>query len=295
MPDDRFAYYDLQRLEASHDVDLLFPGWQPGDERLVVLSPHDDDGLLGAGYAIQAARANGGEVTLLILCDGSAGYSTPEEKETIVATRQIETLAAYGALGLDRERVLRCDYPDFSLAGYLGWHLPDGSPGTMQRILPELRRTGVTRLLLPNGYREHIDHEATERIGRYDGPQVGDPILADLGLAPPVRSVLQYAVWGDFSPEDALVHGRAQALRANRALLAPAEAEARVVEGLRAFRSQARIIEGLVAAREGRRHGGRWMEVYLALDPRPALDYGPYHAAVAKINGVDAESIGRNI
>jgi hypothetical protein len=290
MPDDCFAYYDLQRLEASHDLDLLFPGWQPGDERLVVLSPHDDDGLLGAGYAIQAAWANGGEVTLLILCDGSAGYSTPEEKETIVATRQIETLAAYGALGLDRERVLRCDYPDFSLAGYLGWHLPDGSPGTMQRILPELRRTGVTRLLLPNGYREHIDHEATERIGRYDGPQVGDPILADLGLAPPVRSVLQYAVWGDFSPEDALVHGRAQALRANRALLAPAEAEARVVEGLRAFRSQARIIEGLVAARASRRHGDRWMEAYLALDPRPALDYGPYHAAVAKIDGVDTES-----
>jgi len=218
MPDNSFTYFDFQRMTRSHDIALLFPGWQPDDERVVVLSPHDDDALLGAGYLIQAAHANGGEVYLLILCDGSAGYSTPEEKDTIVAVRRGETVAAYGILGLDEAHILRCDYPDFSLEGYIGWRLPDGSPGTMRRILPELRRLRVTRLLIPNGYREHIDHEATERIGRYDGPQVGDPVWSDLGLAPPVRSVLQYAVWGDFSPEDALVHGRLPALRASRTI-----------------------------------------------------------------------------
>lgn len=280
MPDSRFAYYDLQRMTRSYDIALLFPGWQPGDERVVVLSPHDDDGLLGAGYLMQAVPANGGEVHLLILCDGSAGYSTPEEKETIVAVRQAETLAAYQTLSLDKDHILRCDYPDFSLAGCVGWRLPGGSPGTMQCILPELRRLRVTRLLMPNGYREHIDHEATERIGRYDGPQVGDPVFSDLGLAPPVRSVLQYAVWGDFSPEDALVHGRSSALRANRALLAPAGAEARVMAGLQAFSSQSRIIEALVAAREARRHGDRWLELYLAFDPRPKLNHQPYHDAI---------------
>jgi hypothetical protein len=285
VPPGRFTYYDLDRSVASDDIALLFPGWQPGDERLVVLSPHDDDGLLGAGYAVQAARASGSEVYILILCDGSAGYSAPEQKETIVATRRAETLDAYRALGLHAGHVLRCDYPDFSLAARLGLRLADGSPGTMRRVLPDLRRLRVTRLLLPNGYREHADHEATERIGRYDGPQVGDPVLADLGLAPPVRSVLQYAVWGDFSPEDALVHGRPSGLRANRALLAPAGAEDRIAEGLRAFCSQARIIEGLVAAREARRHGERWLEVYLAFDPRPALDYRPYHAAIEEIVG----------
>jgi hypothetical protein len=294
MPVDGFAYYDLQLMKSSHDIAVLFPGWHPDDERLVILSPHDDDGLLGAGYVTLAAQANGGEVYLLILCDGSAGYSTPEEKETVVATRQAETLAAYRALNLDETHVLRCDYPDFSLEKYLGRCLPDGSPGTMQRILPELRRLRVTRLLMPNGYREHVDHEATERIGRYDGPQVGDPILADLGMAPPVRSVLQYAVWGDFSPEDALVHGRSPTLRANRALLAPAEAEAQMEEGLRAFHSQARIIDGLMRARETRRHGDRWLEVYLAFDPRPQMDYQAYHATITQIDRVQ-EAQGRSI
>ena len=77
---DRFAYYDLERSEAGEDIALLFPGWQPGDERVVVLSPHDDDGLLGAGYAVQAAEANEGAAYLLILCDGSAGYSTTSQR-----------------------------------------------------------------------------------------------------------------------------------------------------------------------------------------------------------------------
>ncbi|MCD6290358.1 MAG: PIG-L family deacetylase [Anaerolineae bacterium] len=286
MSDVLFSYYDLQLGTASGDISLLFPDWRAGDERLVVLSPHDDDALLGAGYAIQAAQSNGGEVYILILCDGSAGYSSPEEKETIVSTRRAETLAAYRVLGLDEEHVLRCDFPDFSLMGYVGWRVPPGVAGTMQCVFPILRRLKVTRLLIPNGYREHIDHEATERIGRYDGPQVGDPILADLGLAPAVRSVLQYAVWGDFSPEDALVHGRPITLRGNRAVLASAIAEERVIKGIRSFRSQARIIEGLVAAREARRHDNRWLEVYLMFDPRPVLDYRPYHAAIMDIEGI---------
>ncbi|MCS7220330.1 MAG: PIG-L family deacetylase [Anaerolineae bacterium] len=281
-----FTYYDLQRNLSSTDITLFFPSWQPGDERVVILSPHDDDALLGAGYLLLAIQASGGEVYILILCDGSAGYSTPAEKKDIIAIRRAETLIAYKALDVDASHILRCDYPDFSLAGYLGWQLPDGSPGTMQRILPELRRLRATRLLVPNGYREHVDHEAAERIGRYDGPQVGDPVLADLGLALPVRSLLQYAVWSDFSPEDALVHGRSPALRANRALLAPAEVEDRVMAGLQAFRSQARIIEGLVAARTARRHDDRWLELYLAFDPRPPLDYSPYHAAIRRIDGI---------
>ncbi len=278
-----FIYYDLQHNECSHDIALLFPDWRADDERIVILSPHDDDALLGAGYLIQAAQANGGDVYLIILCDGSAGYSVREEKETIVALRQAETLEAYKALGIVQDHILRCDYPDFSLSAYIGWRLFDGSPGTMQHILPELRRICVTRLLAPNGYREHVDHEATERIGCFDGPQVGDPVLPESGFVPPIRSMLEYAVWSDFSPMDALAHGRPSAIRANRALLVPPEAELKVEEGLLAYRSQARIIEGLVRGREKRRHGDYWLELYLSFDPRPELNYQSYHAAISEI------------
>lgn len=49
-------------MEEDLQVCLLFPGWEAEDEHVAVISPHDDDGLLGAGYAILAALANEAEV-----------------------------------------------------------------------------------------------------------------------------------------------------------------------------------------------------------------------------------------
>ncbi len=281
-----FVYYDLQLRRKSGRIDLLFPGWCAGDERVAIFCPHDDDGLLGAGYALLAALANAAQVYVFIFCDGRAGYSVPEDRETIVARRRAESAAAYSALGVPQENIIRFNYPDFSIMGWLGWILPEGQRGTFYQTLPALRRLKITRLLVPNGYREHIDHEATFRAGAYDGPQVGDPVLVDWGRAAPVRSTAIYAVWGDLSPEDALVSGRATNLRGNRAIAVPLVVEEAVMNSLRQFASQGQIIEGLVAARAGRRQGGRAIEVYLAFDPRPALDYRPYHAAIADIDGI---------
>ncbi len=280
-----FSYFDLRRGIMSDDIDLLFPAWQEGDERLVVLCPHDDDGLLGAGYAILAALANGAQVYIFIFCNGCGGYSTPEEKETIVEVRKKETPVAYAILGIPSENIVRFDYPDFSLVPNIGWMMPWGGEGTAGPHLRALRRLKATRLMIPNGYREHMDHEAAYRIGAYDGPQVGDNILADWGLAPPIRSCLQYAVWGDFSPEDALVTGSELSLRGNRAILAASEVEGTIERGIREFRSQSRVIEGLVEARKNRRSEDRVIEIYLAFDPRPVLDYGPYHEAIKRIRG----------
>jgi hypothetical protein len=283
------SYFDLARGVHSNDISLLFPEWRAGDERIAVLCPHDDDGLLGAGYAIIAAQAQGGSVYIFIYCNGCAGFSTPEEKATIVETRRQETLAAYAELGIAAENIVRFDYPDFSVAPNIGWLMPWGGEGTFPATLRTLRRLKITRVLVPNGYREHIDHESVYRIGTYDAPQVGDNILADWGSAPPVRSCLEYAVWGDFSPEDALVCGRDLSLRANRAILAPPQVEDTVERGIRRFRSQSRVIEGLVAARKNRRNEKGVIELYLAFDPRPPLDYGPYHEAIRRISSVEGE------
>ena len=139
---------------------------------------------------------------------------------------------------------------------------------------------------MPNGYREHIDHEATYRIGAYDGPQAGDPILAEVGLVPPIRSFAQYAVWADLSPEDALVKGRPDGIRANRAIVAPPTVEERITRSVLYWESQQQIIAGIMAARRAHRvRNGRAVELYLAFDPRPALDYTPYHNLIAQISG----------
>lgn len=279
------TYYDLRAGTHSRDISLLFPEWRPGEERVAIVAPHDDDAALGAGYLMLAAQEAGSQVWVLICCDGSGGYSDPKEKDTIVAVRRQETLAAHQELGIPAERIVRFDFPDFSLLSRLGWRLPAGGEGADAQCLRALRRIGVTRLLVPNGYREHIDHTAAHLLGAFDAPQVGDPVLADWGRAAPVRSTLVYSVWGDFSPEDALVAGAGSLLRANRALVAPPEMEERIAASLRAFRSQARIIDGLLAARRGRFFDGGAVELYQAFDPRPSLDYAPYHQRLREIAG----------
>ncbi len=279
------TYYDLRAGTRSRDISLLFPGWKAGDEQVAIVSPHDDDAALGAGYLALAAQEAGGQVWVLICCDGSGGYSTPEERDTIVAVRRQETVAAHEELGIPAERIVRLDAPDFSLLSRLGWKLPAGGEGADAACLRALRRMGVTRLLVPNGYREHIDHTAAYLLGAFDGPQVGDPVLADWGQTAPVRTTLVYSVWGDFSPEDALIAGASSRLRANRALVAPPEMEERVAASIRAFRSQARIIEGLLAERRGRFFDGGAVELYQAFDARPSLDYAPYHQRLREISG----------
>lgn len=288
-----FTYYNLRERSSSSEVDLLFPNWQEGDERMLVLSPHDDDGLLGAGYTILAASATGAEIHVAIFCDGWAGYSTPEEAATIVERRRKETVAAYELVGVPEEHIHRLDYPDFSLWPYLGWHLPRGHLGTMATVLPRMRELKPTRLLIPNGYREHIDHEATYRVGAYDGPQVGDAVLAEYGLPEGIRSYLQYAVWGDFSPENALVAGAPAALRANRAIAASARVEEWIGQAVERFESQSQVIAGILERRRRNRiRGERALELYLAFDPRPSLDYGPYHRFIGNWNRLEGSENG---
>ena len=279
-----FKYYDLRKRAASRQIDLLFPNWQPGSERVAIFSPHDDDALLGAGYLILAALANGADVFVYIFCDGSAGYSKPEDKDNIVSIRQAETLAAYNAIEVPAERIIRFDFPDFSLLPYIGRKLPGGKTGTFEKVLRSLRKNQITRLVIPNAYREHIDHEATSRIGAYDAPQVGDRVLADWGAGLPIHTILTYAVWGDFNPEDALIHSAPSDLRANRAIAASRRVERAIEDGLRYFKSQGEILAGLLAGRGQREQDGRCLELYLDFNPRPPLDYAPYHKLVEKID-----------
>lgn len=283
-----FEFYDLRAGTRSEDISLLFPGWGVGDERVVVFSPHDDDAVLGAGYAILAAQAAGAEVYVFIFSDGRLGYSTLEEKETIVYRRRAETVRAYEVLGVAESHIVRFDYPDSSINQYVGWVLPDGTEAAFPADLRKLRELAVTRMLVPNRYREHVDHEAVGRIGLYDGPLVGDDVLPDHGSAAPLRSFLEYAVWGDFSPEDALVSARPVDLRANRAVVTGEETEHLVSSAVRKFASQSRVIAGIMEARQRRRFEGRFIELYVKLDPRPTLDYAPYARRIQEIDETDS-------
>lgn len=283
----KYTYIDMNTREVSGDLSAIFPGWAGAQERLMVYSPHDDDAILGAGYAIRAAIDDGAEVHICIVCSGNAGYSSPEEKDTIVEKRRAETLACYEAFGIPRDRIIFLGLSDFSAVQYIGWNISPDREGHFRKTITELRSRKITRVLAPNHYREHIDHLAAYMMAAFDAPQSGDAFAVDWAAPYTVRSVAQYSVWADLDPEDALLAGRNPAVRANTVIAAAPEVEEMVFTGIRAYASQVAIISDLVQQRSARKlPDGRFIEVYLRFNPRPALNFEPYKQLLSEIEGI---------
>jgi LmbE family N-acetylglucosaminyl deacetylase len=278
-----FLYCDTDIGAISEDIQTLFPGFKE-DEKVCVMSPHDDDAVIGAGYAMLAAKKAGAEIFVCIFCRGDAGYSTLEHKDTIEDTRGKETSLCYGELGVPSQNIFRMGFGDFSAIGNLGWTTAAGNEGDMPRMLKFLREHKITRVIVPNHYREHIDHTAAHWMASFNAPQSGDPILVDHGTPHVVRSVLEYSVWADFDPEDAMVHGRSSDIRANRLIIAPQWAEEQIDRGVTRYSSQAKIIRDLIAGRAERSlKNGKYIEPYIAFDPRPKIDFAPYIKYVGEL------------
>lgn len=198
-------------------------------EHLVVISPHDDDAVLGAGGLIRA-RADGGlRTTVLVLTDGSLGYSSPEEKDTIVETRKRETEKCYGLLGAE---VIFLGFHDMSLNAYRCWETPDGKEGAYKAVIAKLRELNATSLLIPNPADRHPDHRAAYDIGRVAAFQAASPVAADLGAPIGLKAVFCCAVW-DRLPEGTYEHRLTQ------------EQLAAKKDALAAYASQAKIIHDL--------------------------------------------------
>lgn len=279
-----FKYYNVDNKTVSNDISDIFPDFGE-NEVLAVMSPHDDDAIIGAGYAMLAAQDAGADVYVVIFCRGDAGYSTVEEKDTIEAVREKETVECYKRLGIPADHILRLNFPDFSAFCNIGWEKADGTPGDMPRILRFFRDKKVTRVMVPNHHREHIDHTAAHIMSSFDVPQAGDAALVDNGTPHAVKSVLEYSVWADLDPVDSLLNDRPTDLRANRILSVSADAEDKISNGIFAYESQKEIIKGLVSSRKERKtRDGRFIEVYITLDCRPKINLAPYIDFIEKID-----------
>jgi len=269
-------FVDFGTGERRGSISLLFHGWKRG-ETVAFLSPHDDDAALGAGYLIRAVQKAGGVPVVLIFCKGDAGYTEAKAKRTIVARRRREAYAAYDALGVPPENVVRFDRPDLSLVGHVDRISPAGRKGVVEKLIGGLRARKARRIVFTSPHYENWDHTAVHMLGMYATPQAGDPLLADLGPPSPVETLLVYSVWGDFPPRPG------GGLRADLGILARDRDEKAVREALAHFASQTDIMANTVAARRDARRGPEgWLELYARAAMREPVDYFAYFRELGK-------------
>jgi LmbE family N-acetylglucosaminyl deacetylase len=166
--------------------------WQGDREKFLFISPHDDDVVLGAGLLMQLALKEGVPVYILIVTDGSMGYCTEQEKDTITKIREQETYDCYRSLGIADENIIRMNFPDCRLAAFMGRRPSDkddvtvisGHDGLQNAFTHHIRKIRPTQCFLPTVNDLHPDHRIVHseflislfHAGGEIWPELGQPI-----------------------------------------------------------------------------------------------------------------------
>jgi LmbE family N-acetylglucosaminyl deacetylase len=120
-------------------------------ERILVLAPHPDDEVLGAGGSLNRYHKAGSEIMVVYMTDGSAADSNADAEKMIrVRFEETQTIARnYGF------KLMRLDYKDGAL------EVTDASVKAVMDILHEFK---PGRVYLPSFLDSHRDHFTTNLI-----------------------------------------------------------------------------------------------------------------------------------
>jgi LmbE family N-acetylglucosaminyl deacetylase len=181
--------------------------WQGKKERFLMISPHDDDAVLGAGLLIQLAKRENVPVHILIATDGRMGYCSEDEKDSISEIRREESYECYQSLGIPKKNITWLGFPDCQLNSYRGRGLAEskdplaikGYKGLQNSFTYHLRKIKPTQCFLPTWNDLHPDHRIIYEellISLFHGagniwPELGKPLSN-------VPYVHTYAVYCDF-------------------------------------------------------------------------------------------------
>jgi len=140
--------------------------WKYADERFLFISPHDDDVIIGGGLLILSSLKDKVPVHIAVVTDGSQGYCSLEEKDTISEIRRKETCAAYKTLGVKKKNIVFLGFPSCGLTRYLGRRpakageqpQSHGYTGLQHAFTELLRRVRPNQVFLPTYADIHPTH-----------------------------------------------------------------------------------------------------------------------------------------
>lgn len=153
----KFFYRNIipSRLRSSMDIfQQLRTGRIEGltEKRVLVLSPHPDDDIIGCGGAIHIYHKMGAEITVAYITDGRKGNPGYDEDD-LVRLRKEEAGKAAAVIGVDR--LIFLDNRDSELVA---------SPKTVKEISGILADLEPEAVFLPFLMDNHPDHMATNDI-----------------------------------------------------------------------------------------------------------------------------------
>jgi LmbE family N-acetylglucosaminyl deacetylase len=134
---------DFSGSELHHDGPL----WSPEDGALLIVAPHPDDEILGAGGLIRTWAARGAEVTVLSVTDGEAAEPRRHDLGPI---RRGELTEALRKLCPTHVSVTRLGLPD----GHIAHHV-----NRLRNAILSLARGKLT-IIAPYEHDGHPDHES---------------------------------------------------------------------------------------------------------------------------------------
>jgi LmbE family N-acetylglucosaminyl deacetylase len=204
-----------------------------------MISPHDDDVALGAGMFIDLACRDKIPVHILVVTDGSQGYCSPQERDSIAEIRQAETYECYQMLGVPRENITFLGFPSGEIHDFVG-RFPSpsysklnikGYTGMQNAFTWHLRRIRPTQCFLPTNNDFHPAHrlvydEFLISLFHASGsiwPELGDPL-------PRISYLCEMAVYCDFAAQPTL------------RLQTPPDRLETKLKAISAFRSQKQIV-----------------------------------------------------
>ena len=192
----------------DHDLAATF-----GSGPWLMVAPHDDDAVIGAGLAIAAGTAAGIEVHVAVVTNGRMGWDKPEDAEALVATRDAELEASLRAVGVPLERLHRLGFDDGSLNLQRGCRPDADGTGVGRALTRVMRAIRPGAIFCCTGEDLHPDHKITAEETAMAACWASGAIWAEFGEPIPQPQLWDYAVYCDFPAPPALQ------LRADQAAL----------------------------------------------------------------------------
>lgn len=126
---------------------------KPEGKKILVLSPHFDDDVIGCGGTLHKHVLAGDDVTIIYFTDGREGDPDNPDKDIVEATRKQEAIRATAILGI--KNLIFLDEPETQLKV---------NKKLLKKLIEIFEKLKPDLVYLPSFVENHIDHFELNRI-----------------------------------------------------------------------------------------------------------------------------------